>query len=154
MRKSNPSLVNPQEPSTMLMSKDSMSSEDGPMNGSTTCGCFQLAALLDLLMLLKASDPRSDLLQARQNYRSMVQDSKRATDRLQSDSSEEKHPSTQSESSRTRTLSNAKLLPLTNPKDVRFESHAVNTTSPLPLQILPISSTQKLTKQSPTDLVS
>ena len=49
--------------------------------------------------------------------------------------------------------SNAKLLLLTNPKNAKFESHAVNTILPLPLLISPISSTLKLTKQSPTDLV-
>lgn len=153
MNKSSLSLVNPQEHSTMLMSKDSTSSEDGLINGSMICGCYQLEVSLDLLMLLKASDLRLDPSQERLNYQSMVLDLKKAMDKLQSDSSEERPPSMQLESSRMKISSNAKLLLLTNPKNAKFESHAVNTILPLPLLISPISSTLKLTKQSPTDLV-
>ena len=100
IKKSNHYQDNPQELSTMLMNKNSMSLEDGLDNGLTISGCFPSDPSLDLLMLSNQSNPKSDLWQEKQNFQYTEQDSRKLMVKSQSDSSEEKHLSIQLVSSK------------------------------------------------------
>lgn len=135
---------------TMLMIRDYTYSEVGLMNGSMTCGCFQLVTSLVHLMLSTILSPKWAHWLVRQNYLSTELDSSNLMGKLLLDFLEARHLSMLRVFLKMKILLNARLLTLNNlaQRNAKLEYHAANTIWQSQKQISLISWIQRLIKQS------